>query len=139
MLRRPPRSTRTDTRFPYTTLFRSFRLPGKAALDREAGALGIEVAENRMEDARHQTALLLSGYWNDWLVAGALYRNDLDTVRWLEKELSALRRRVALRDAAALDVDQAMAAMAQAQAQAANSLAAREQADRKSTRLNSSH
>ena len=110
------------------TIARPFRLPGKAALDREAGALGIEVAENRMEDARHQTALLLSGYWNDWLVAGALYRNDLDTVRWLEKELSALRRRVALRDAAALDVDQAMAAMAQAQAQAANSLAAREQA-----------
>src|SRR3546814_11354207 len=31
MLRRPPRSTRTDTLFPYTTLFRSttrlFRLP----------------------------------------------------------------------------------------------------------------
>ena len=110
------------------TIARPFRLPGKAALDREAGALGIEVAENRMEDARHQTALLLSGYWNDWLVAGALYRNDLDTVRWLEKELSALRRRVALRDAAALDVDQAMAALAQAQAQVASSLAAREQA-----------
>src|SRR3546814_1039231 len=27
MIRRPPRSTRTDTRFPYTTLFRS-RLQG---------------------------------------------------------------------------------------------------------------
>src|SRR3546814_3087530 len=26
MLRRPPRSTRTDTLFPYTTLFRSFTL-----------------------------------------------------------------------------------------------------------------
>src|SRR3546814_746113 len=25
MIRRPPRSTRTDTRFPYTTLFRSWR------------------------------------------------------------------------------------------------------------------
>src|SRR3546814_17243573 len=25
MIRRPPRSTRTDTRFPYTTLFRSVR------------------------------------------------------------------------------------------------------------------
>src|SRR3546814_13253509 len=25
MMRRPPRSTRTDTLFPYTTLFRSFR------------------------------------------------------------------------------------------------------------------
>src|SRR3546814_17324719 len=28
MIRRPPRSTRTDTLFPYTTLFRSGRLDG---------------------------------------------------------------------------------------------------------------
>src|SRR3546814_1691042 len=27
MIRRPPRSTRTDTLFPYTTLFRSLGLP----------------------------------------------------------------------------------------------------------------
>src|SRR3546814_13723349 len=27
MIRRPPRSTRTDTLFPYTTLFRSFAAP----------------------------------------------------------------------------------------------------------------
>src|SRR3546814_7452496 len=27
MMRRPPRSTRTDTLFPYTTLFRSLLLP----------------------------------------------------------------------------------------------------------------
>src|SRR3546814_14812328 len=27
MIRRPPRSTRTDTLFPYTTLFRSFCMP----------------------------------------------------------------------------------------------------------------
>src|SRR3546814_16743439 len=33
MIRRPPRSTRTDTLFPYTTLFRSVaeRRPGKKA------------------------------------------------------------------------------------------------------------
>src|SRR3546814_12730720 len=30
MIRRPPRSTRTDTLFPYTTLFRSFIGNGKA-------------------------------------------------------------------------------------------------------------
>src|SRR3546814_9830953 len=30
MIRRPPRSTRTDTLFPYTTLVRSFRLDGEA-------------------------------------------------------------------------------------------------------------
>src|SRR3546814_3619210 len=29
MIRRPPRSTRTDTLFPYTTLFRSLALPRK--------------------------------------------------------------------------------------------------------------
>src|SRR3546814_8191364 len=32
MIRRPPRSTRTDTLFPYTTLFRSHRTPGVPAL-----------------------------------------------------------------------------------------------------------
>src|SRR3546814_3360616 len=32
MIRRPPRSTRTDTLFPYTTLFRSLRRSGKIAL-----------------------------------------------------------------------------------------------------------
>src|SRR3546814_18651861 len=31
MIRRPPRSTRTDTLFPYTTLFRSARAAGAAA------------------------------------------------------------------------------------------------------------
>src|SRR3546814_3807479 len=30
MIRRPPRSTRTDTLFPYTTLFRSLRRAGGA-------------------------------------------------------------------------------------------------------------
>src|SRR3546814_16311281 len=37
MILRPPRSTRTDTRFPYTTLFRSLaRLPG-IAVQRDQG------------------------------------------------------------------------------------------------------
>src|SRR3546814_18390912 len=30
MIRRPPRSTRTDTLFPYTTLFRSIKVAGVA-------------------------------------------------------------------------------------------------------------
>src|SRR3546814_12437414 len=33
MVRRPPRSTRTDTLFPYTTLFRSHLGDGEAALE----------------------------------------------------------------------------------------------------------
>src|SRR3546814_21007544 len=33
MIRRPPRSTRTDTRFPYTTLFRSLRVLFTGTID----------------------------------------------------------------------------------------------------------
>src|SRR3546814_1075288 len=42
MIRRPPRSTRTDTRFPYTTLFRSIVLP---TLIRDKQVLNAVVAE----------------------------------------------------------------------------------------------
>src|SRR3546814_20259515 len=38
MIRRPPRSTRTDTLFPYTTLFRSRRCPWPPRHDRRAVA-----------------------------------------------------------------------------------------------------
>src|SRR3546814_1577277 len=40
MIRRPPRSTRTDTRFPYTTLFRSAVVRRRCAV--EVGAGGFE-------------------------------------------------------------------------------------------------
>src|SRR3546814_2339826 len=41
MIRRPPRSTRTDTLFPYTTLFRSARAPAPRPRPRhEAAAPG---------------------------------------------------------------------------------------------------
>src|SRR3546814_3443480 len=39
MIRRPPRSTRTDTLFPYTTLFRSDQADAMSALGRDAGRL----------------------------------------------------------------------------------------------------
>src|SRR3546814_9774520 len=51
MKRRPPRSTRTDTLFPYTTLFRSVQLPalprGKRARD-----MAIALAGNRARGVR---------------------------------------------------------------------------------------
>src|SRR3546814_18315688 len=37
MIRRPPRSTRTDTLFPYTTLFRSQSLAGCSRRDYRTG------------------------------------------------------------------------------------------------------
>lgn len=111
-----------------TTIGRTFRWPGKAALDRKAGALGMEVAENRAEDVRHQAALTLSTVWYDWLTASALHRNDQETVALLERSAQAIHRRRQLRDASDLDIDQANTALAQARGQAAGSLADREQA-----------
>src|SRR3546814_19165155 len=44
MIRRPPRSTRTDTLFPYTTLFRSARVSGLAKRnDHQIGRAQIEL------------------------------------------------------------------------------------------------
>src|SRR3546814_10786852 len=64
MIRRPPRATRTDTLFPYTTLFRSQQgAAGEAARERDqprrhdaGGAQGVD-GEGRpaaADDARHR-------------------------------------------------------------------------------------
>src|SRR3546814_16537892 len=60
MIRRPPRSTRTDTLFPYTTLFRSITPPGRKVFmlqyrtnagERRKPALG-QYGELTVEQAR---------------------------------------------------------------------------------------
>src|SRR3546814_20634278 len=48
MIRRPPRSTRTDTLFPYTTLFRSRAMTMAGALD-AALALSVNYANERVQ------------------------------------------------------------------------------------------
>src|SRR3546814_2218937 len=58
MIRRPPRSTRTDTRFPATTLFRSPQSP--AGGDAVELALGILAVGSRADDRRIGTAFELS-------------------------------------------------------------------------------
>src|SRR3546814_5508577 len=47
MIRRPPRSTRTDTLFPYTTLFRSPGLGPQAYRDLALGEVTIEATGGR--------------------------------------------------------------------------------------------
>src|SRR3546814_9400617 len=55
MIRRPPRSTRTDTLFPYTTLFRSPRCPRPEGLtnDRLSGARHYSVTDQTAGKAAH--------------------------------------------------------------------------------------
>src|SRR3546814_14049430 len=53
MIRRPPRSTRTDTLFPYTTLFRSQRVAGESVglgVVREGGPGGLRSHDRVLSD-----------------------------------------------------------------------------------------
>ena len=109
-------------------LSRTVRLPWKGSLDRKAGALGVEVAENQREDTRHQTALLLSQLWHDWLEAGELLQSDVQALQMQKTAAAAVQRRTGLQDAAQLDLDQALAAQTLVEAQVADSRALLERA-----------
>src|SRR3546814_8382619 len=57
MIRRPPRSTRTDTLFPYTTLFRSGLRQGQRGERPPQGHL----RDRRAADLRQRTSCLVAG------------------------------------------------------------------------------
>src|SRR3546814_1349865 len=59
MIRRPPRSTRTDTLFPYTTLFRSLRITQGGAIDHSAVEKDAHVAAHQLS-AQHLAGLAVS-------------------------------------------------------------------------------
>src|SRR3546814_2204065 len=63
MIRRPPRSTRTDTLFPYTTLFRSQNLDHRGLHDHSTAPV--------LADATRHFAILL-GDQNSYLMLSAL-------------------------------------------------------------------
>src|SRR3546814_5193263 len=109
MIRRPPRSTRTDTLFPYTTLFRAPVLGVDAELHVAAAGVDADLAQHR--DGGVAQALV-------FLVGQRLRRGDGDRVAGVHAH------RVEVFDAAHDD------AVVRGVA---------DDLDRKSTRLNSSH
>src|SRR3546814_19804705 len=56
MIRRPPRSTRTDTLFPYTTLFRSFRRAEREKMIGDGGGAADGFAGEEVVDLARQLA-----------------------------------------------------------------------------------
>src|SRR3546814_14966138 len=73
MIRRPPRSTRTDTLFPYTTLFRSIRADIRARL----APLPVRVILD--EPLSHRIDNMISGVRAK--IALKVFGDDLDTLR----------------------------------------------------------
>src|SRR3546814_11633473 len=93
MIRRPPRSTRTDTLFPYTTLFRS-RRPIPMAVERAVvDALGLE------EDRR--IVILDRGDQQPLGVIGGRRDHRLEPRDMGEDAFGRLRMRLPAEDAAA--------------------------------------
>jgi outer membrane protein TolC len=97
-------------------LARPVRLPGKGLLDRKAGAAGVSAAEGNVEDARHQLSLGLVRLWTEWLQAVERQAVDADELAGYQKDLAALSRRVALKDASRLEQELMRAATARAEA-----------------------
>src|SRR3546814_12463972 len=80
MLRRPPRSTRTDTLFPYTTLFRSLVIR-MIATHHDPGRLADP------EDGSYQTIPLVNGVQYAHIQAvifGLILQNGLNVPRHIE-------------------------------------------------------
>src|SRR3546814_4205323 len=124
MIRRPPRSTRTDTLFPYTTLFRSLgvRYVLQGSIQRQSEQIRVTA---QLIDASNGATL-----WSD---------------RWDRPagDIFAVQTEVAERVAVALGGMGGSAAITaeeirKARRRSPESLTAYDQ-DRKSTRLNSSH
>src|SRR3546814_8295598 len=62
MIRRPPRSTRTDTLFPYTTLFRSSKRPIMGRIAAERADMVVLTNDNpRAEDPREIIEQIAAG------------------------------------------------------------------------------
>jgi outer membrane protein TolC len=100
---------------------RTIRLPSKAALDRKAGSLGVSAAQDLVDDARHQTGLILSDAWYGWIEAEAGLAADREIEASIAREVEALEKREAEKDASRLEVEQATAALASAAARRAAS------------------
>src|SRR3546814_17743985 len=77
MIRRPPRSTRTDPLFPYTTLFRSAAGPFR---HHHLVAMAGQQADRRLVDLRVEHLLGATGQQGDPLAPLALCRKDLRPV-----------------------------------------------------------
>src|SRR3546814_10297587 len=131
MIRRPPRSTRTDTLFPYTTLFRS--MGNAMTFPLHVGATAVLMAERPTPQAvmqrlkQHQATIF---YGVPTLYAGIL------AAEGITKDSGSARLRACVSAGEALPEEIGKRWKAQFGVDILDGIGS---TDRKSTRLNSSH
>src|SRR3546814_2576010 len=91
MIRRPPRSTRTDTLFPYTTLFRS---PGQARTERPGVVALRQLGLQRVHGLGDAAELVAPGAGRHDRADGTVEHDEAAAVRSEEhtSELQSLMR-----------------------------------------------
>src|SRR3546814_17564371 len=92
MIRRPPRSTRTDTLFPYTTLFRSFtykgRMVGVKPVGRELGVRYVLEGSMRKAEKRVRITGKLIDATTGTHIRAERFEGTLDTIFDLENQMA---------------------------------------------------
>src|SRR3546814_9329624 len=138
MIRRPPRSTRTDTLFPYTTLFRSHKVSVRDPTHRARGARRVRRCVGPRTDGGDDWVNSLLHFYDSFASIGrtATTQEQL-TIAWRERwddeiDLGGTRTQLAV-GASLLQADAALRTRGHSDGGWVVLL------DRKSTRLNSSH
>jgi outer membrane protein, heavy metal efflux system len=97
---------------------RGLRLPGKAKLDAEIGTRLAAEAEERVGDARHETARDLIATWYAALRGQSEAESWHEQAKLLRQQREVVEKRIKAGDAAAMERSQAQAALRQAEAEA---------------------
>lgn len=99
-------------------LERGIRVNGKAGLDRQLGDAGLEIAQARLGEARHETARVLADLWLDWLAAGRTQELLKEQLSFAEASLRAVDTRKRAGDASTLELNIARTDVSEVQRQA---------------------
>src|SRR3546814_9142130 len=99
MIRRPPRSTRTDTLFPYTTLFRSTffelpaHLPATAALEHGKGGIVTFGHQDPYHYRREDLALAGKGPWRARHIRSEEHTSELQSLMRISYAVFCLKKK----------------------------------------------
>src|SRR3546814_9674536 len=130
MIRRPPRSTRTDTLFPYTTLFRSGSLPPTRTIRLPENFVSGPFTPNLPSKLSDQADMPYLGYRNSLEKLAERFHTTPEVLAKLNTPNMTVRAGVILRVPNVPDPDEPISE---------DDVKWRSTLDRKSTRLNSSH
>src|SRR3546814_2936970 len=92
MIRRPPRSTRTDTLFPYTTLFRS---PWRVDVEGDVAVriLGAEQEQLRADPVRDRVVHLLAEHDDPLVLRSEEHTSELQSLMRISYAVFCLKKK----------------------------------------------